>query len=356
MYAFIDSLTFFYHRIFNILFLLCFAATSVHAKVSVCKFTQIRNEIKNQTYISCDLKDVKFNNQSRLDVKIDGSTIKTVQNVLNISLKTDEYFVENEIKSLVKQLKFKSSKLTMIPNVIFQEFQKMEFLYASDVDLNDINSLSFNKAENLLEAFLQNNRLKTIKSYVFVHTKKLEVLDLSANRIENIQAFAFIGLNNLKSLDLSNNKLSELDDSTFIPLVNLNAIWLNHNQLTLITSIIFTKVNQKLQKISMSHNNINEISPHLFDNLESLRFLLLNGNNCIDKSFINHVIPENASIKMELKKCHQKYRKVLPKDDEEFNIANVLKRVESATKICNDEFAILKDLQASIEDQMKQLS
>jgi Leucine-rich repeat (LRR) protein len=117
----------------------------------------------------------------------------------------------------------------------------------------------------------------------------------------------------------------------------------------MIYSTLFTKEHRKLQRISLNCNKINEISPHVFDSLEKLEFLLLSGNKCINKSFNNHVIPENASIKMELRECHKNYRKLFPTDDESFNVTNILKRMKNATENCANEFAALTDFQRNVE-------
>ena len=267
---------------------------------------------------------------------------------------TNEKISSESFRNTITRVAFKWSKLSNVPNEIFTKFPQLEIFDGSHINLQNLNSLSFNKAENLLDVFLNNNNLKNINSYVFVHLKKLETLDLSFNNIQVVHLFAFNGLDSLQSLDLSQNKISNLDDSTFLPLKNLNSIWLDRNRLKVISSYLFTEVNDQLERISMNRNSISVISPKVFDRLKNLQFLHLNGNECISKSFVNHVIQENVSIKMELRSCFKNYRKNFLNEIEEINLELQLKELKNATVVCGAYLLIYNDLIENYESQIEE--
>jgi hypothetical protein len=219
------------------LLLLFFVTPPLLAKEHSCTIKQFINERRNESLITCELHNVKFDEKLHFGLKLDNSTLEElqmVQNVLdglNLSNATQEVevinlagfiqtinlqevkadddlvglnqtiilqddklsddsvgsnqteniqvdetvnltesnqtnnFTENEANNLIQRLKFKSSKLSMIPNIIFVKFKQLKVFDSSNVDLRSINSLSFNQAEHLREIYLQNNRLKVINSY-----------------------------------------------------------------------------------------------------------------------------------------------------------------------------------------------
>lgn len=246
--------------------------------------------------------------------------------------------------SFVSELKFKSSKISSIPNIIFRTLPQLKKFDASNVELHLIDRLSFNFAENLEQISLHSNLLTAIIDSVFVHTKNLKFLDLSGNKIKDIAANAFISLENLEKLSLSINQITTLDDTTFAPLANLQWITLDRNQLKIISSELFS-ANYNLRGILLNANSINVISPHAVNKLEHLKFLMLAGNNCINMDFKNHFIQENAGVKYELRSCFKEYRK-LGFDDDKHNITRIMKarleQVEAANKGCESDSSILE--------------
>jgi Leucine-rich repeat (LRR) protein len=275
---------------------------------------------------------------------------------IETALEVDEDYIEDETSSdIVKELKFKSSKLTAIPMKVFEVFSQLEVLNAAGTELRNLLPRTFEKAENMLAIFLQNNRITKIGNEVFGDVRGLRVLDLSNNQIVKIHAKTFAELESLGDLNLSNNRISELDDETFANLRSLKSIGLESNKLTMIASNLFTKVHKSLATISMNFNQIVEVSPNVFDSLESLRFLFLSGNKCVDRSFKNHVIPNNVSIKMELSECFKKFRKVFPMSDGRFNITKALNQVQKSQEICDYEFYIFKKALEDMERQLEKL-
>lgn len=324
------------------------AAAISQGKVYNCNFYKVEPGNENSSVV-CELKSVKFSERNHFGLKSNKTTLEYLAGIV------EDYIEDDKINDYVEQFKFKESKLSSIPNIIFQIFDKLQVFDATNTELKYINAKSFKSTENLLKMFLHNNRLTTIDNFSFSGTKKLETLDLSSNIIVKVHSRAFASLDSLIDLNLSNNKISSFDDETFQNLLNLKWLGLDHNQLTMIASTLFTKNHGNLEGISLNFNNIKEISPNVFDNLKSLRFLMLAGNKCVNKSFNNHVIQENTSIKMELNQCHKNYRKVFPLDDEKFNITMNLDRLEKSREICNYEFTSVNESVTNIHQQLEKL-
>lgn len=325
---------------------------SIDAKIYECIFTKLLSNDANKTNefsVSCELFNVNFHENKRFILSLN---VKALENAAGTG---EDYFEEDNIKEIVKELKFTSSKLSFVPNSVFETFGQLQVFNADNCELKSIHPNSFKNTGNLIKIFLQNNRIKQIISYGFVDAKNLKLLDLSNNEIVKVLSNAFAGLESLENLFLSNNKISYFDDEIFANLENLVNIELNNNQLTMIVSNLFTKVHKKLSTISLNFNEINEISPHVFDSLESLKILLLSGNKCVDISFSDRVIQENTSIKMELIECFKNYRKNFPMDDDKFNVTRVLHRLKASNEICKYEFDSVNESMSNLRKQLEQL-
>lgn len=321
----------------------------VFSKNYECKFSKIQNYTKEDSAVACELNNVNFNQQSNFNLLLNETAIE-------IAAEIDEDYVDDgKTRDFVMKLKFKDSKLASIPTLVFQTFPFLEIFDASNSEFRNFNAKTFQNATNLLELYIQNNQITKLIGYIFHDTKKLKVLDLSHNEIEKIHSKAFFSLEKLEDLNLSNNKVSSLDDDVFANLGNLKSIGLEYNQLTMIASRLFTENHKNLVTISLNFNAIEEISPHVFDNLKSLKFLMLSGNKCVDMNFKSHIIPENTSIKMELNQCLKNYRKIFPMESEKFNLTKALTRLETSNKVCEYEFTSVNESMADIQKQLEKL-
>lgn len=266
------------------------------------------------------------------------------------------FIAMENIDDHVSQVVFKSSKLSSVPNNIFHKFKNLQIFDASDVQLRSVNALTFNNAANLLSIFLQKNRLSIVNNFCFIHSKKLKVLDLSDNEITKVQENAFNSLHNLEKLSLSNNYIKTLHDATFHSLVAVQWIWLDRNKLNLICSDLFSQANAKLYGIYLNNNEINEISPYVFDNLGGLRFLMLDGNKCINQNFKSFVIQDNSAIKLELRDCFKNYRKFANSKDDKFDIMLKWRKLNDSGDECVAEKTRLEGVLKNISDQMAKLA
>lgn len=329
--------------------------------------------MNNQSYISCELNNIKFAGLEAFTINIFKTQVPAVKNITKaafVEAVNGSIGVENitqppvvgavdkshESEVITKtseddfdqvlQVKFKSSNIAVVPNEIFHKFQSLQIFDASHSNVKNLNTLTFNNAAHLHSIFLQNNQLTSIGSYVFVHTKQLEVLDLANNKISHIEQLAFNSLTNLKRLSLSNNRIKSIEEYTFRPLKSLKWIWLENNEITMISSETFTAENHELHGILAKNNAIESISPFVLDNLASLRFLDLSGNKCSGQTFKNHAIKDNASIKFELRGCHENHRKLKLSSDRKHGMYFKVNSVVTSFEQCAADVA---NITASID-------
>lgn len=341
-----------------LLFLVAFCSILfTTAKDFNCKIKKVSIETKQKTFVTCELENVKYDGKDKFGLKWN----KTALEIVAGFTPNEEYIDEERINDFVTQVKFKSSTMSTIPNEIFDKLPQVQVFDAIGVALQSVNALSFNKAGSLLMIFLNHNRLTIINDNVFVHSKNLETLDLSNNKISKITSLAFNSLTSLEELSLSNNHIASFDDGTFSSLTKIKWIWLDRNRITMIPSDFFTKANANLHGIHLDNNELNAISPFVFDNLSALRFLWLRGNNCVSMNFVNYVIPDNAGIKLELKECHQKYRKLMnaanDKNDEDnkYNVTQIYERLRIANNNCANESLSIESVLNLMKQQIAKL-
>lgn len=291
------------------------------------------NNTKELRYSKCELKNVKYFD------KIDPFNL----------IVDDDYFEMDSMRKDIFSIKFVSSTLRIIPNELFAQASSLKYLDISKCSLRELNLLSFNKAENLLELYMQENELVALEDSYFVHTQKLKLLDISSNRITTINENAFRSLGNLERLSLSYNRLAVLADETFVPLRSLEWLWLDHNQLTLISSYLFSLSQHNLKGAYFNDNQITAISPFAFENSPYLDFLMLNGNNCTGKKFIGHKI-RGISVKFEMKECLKEFHRLFPDENPiSFKLQQDVNKMKMRNEACNYETKSLMDALKNLE-------
>ena len=156
---------------------------------------------------------------------------------------------------IVLVVSFVKSKVTYISPKIFEKFNKVEYLWMQEVQVESINEGSFKYAGKLKEIKLANNLIKNVPARTFTGCTALMRLYLQANQIIEVAVDAFEGLKMLKFILLNNNGIKELNSATFATNENLERIDLNHNELKAIPGDLF-KGNLNLKTIYLNNNQI----------------------------------------------------------------------------------------------------
>lgn len=114
-------------------------------------------------------------------------------------------------------------------------------------------------------------------SGVIKKPRALVFLDLSENKVRSLKNYMFTNYSSLKTLNLSNNKIDDLPRNVFGNL-DLEVLRLSHNQLTAIPFQVFAPT-EKLRVLDLSYNGIVTILDHFFKFNRHIEELLLNNNN-----------------------------------------------------------------------------
>ncbi|KAM0679485.1 hypothetical protein GINT2_002328 [Glugoides intestinalis] len=108
--------------------------------------------------------------------------------------------------------------------------------------------------------------------------KNIKRLDITGiKELEKIPDLLFDDLTNLESLSLVNNNIKELQPNLFNNLQKLEYLNLSKNKLTELPSCVFDGL-VNLKSLRLEDNNIKELQPNLFNNLQKLKSLNLSSN------------------------------------------------------------------------------
>ena len=107
--------------------------------------------------------------------------------------------------------------------------------------------------------------------------KNLTQIELNNNKIRKIDLNVFKGLEKLETISLSHNEIEELVVGLFEDLLKLKSLHLANNKLKRIDSNTFKNLIE-LTKLSLQDNLIEEINGKAFENLSNLREIELNNN------------------------------------------------------------------------------
>ncbi|KAM0681135.1 hypothetical protein GINT2_000920 [Glugoides intestinalis] len=105
--------------------------------------------------------------------------------------------------------------------------------------------------------------------------KRLDIIDVK--ELEKIPDLLFDDLTNLESLSLGRNNIKELQPNIFNNLQKLKSLYLADNKLTEFPSCVFDGL-VNLKSLGLVNNNIKELQPNIFKNLQKLENLWFSKN------------------------------------------------------------------------------
>jgi hypothetical protein len=114
---------------------------------------------------------------------------------------------------------------------------------------------------------------------------------------------------NLKMIFIGNGRLKEIQQSDLRPFVKLVFLSLIRNYIEFLEDGLFA-YNPELEFVSFSSNKIIHIGSQVFDNLNKLTWLRLNGNTCIDMEARNNQTAVKEVISQARNKCQQHSNKL----------------------------------------------
>lgn len=151
----------------------------------------------------------------------------------------------------VEAVIIKNSRISFIPNKLFQVFPRLKRLYANEnnSDLREIWQADLEGAKNLIGLYLDNNEISNLTIKNFKEAPNLINLLLSKNPIKDIEDFTFLELENLVLLELSNILIEIVTRNTFAGLHELKFLFLENHCIRIVDKGAFES-NGNLTKLN----------------------------------------------------------------------------------------------------------
>ncbi|XP_050403549.1 TLR4 interactor with leucine rich repeats [Patella vulgata] len=149
---------------------------------------------------------------------------------------------------------------------------------------------------------LNSNSINSIEVQAFNNVPFLDELHLVDNQIATLVPETFEGLDSLTELHLADNRLQDLNENLFRSLKSLIILELSKNNLTNLKMETFVGLEQNLQELNLSRNNLAFlVANDTFENLENLRMLDLSYNKGIKD--IGHLMFPPHLASLSVKNC-----------------------------------------------------
>jgi Leucine rich repeat len=190
----------------------------------------------------------------------------------------------NRSNADVRNIVFTNSSINQIPSNVFQVFRNIIAVQAIESGVTEILAANFVFTSAIEGIFITNNNLPRLRGSPFQTRPSLTHLNLYSNGIESIDDTFFAGIVNLRYLSLGGNSLTSITPELMAPLVGLRTLLASFNSLESLSPRTF-RTNRQIEMIAFEFNNISALGSGIFDNLPSLEFIGLLGNECVNEEF-----------------------------------------------------------------------
>jgi hypothetical protein len=113
--------------------------------------------------------------------------------------------------SRIHTINFRASKLSYMPNEIFENFANLNTLKFQNVDVDELSSKFFANRTSLSNIRIMGSNVKSIAKGSFAGIRKYITLYMNNNEIGSIDEGAFEGLENLGKFDFSNSVIKTVN-------------------------------------------------------------------------------------------------------------------------------------------------
>lgn len=273
-----------------------------------------------------------INNVHTVDLSRNKIRIITKDFIKGLSNLQDLNFASNFIQDIeedafsgatkLTQLNLHNNKLKNITQKTFETLTTLKSLDLGENMITDIHSSGLTALRNLRSLNIRNNKLTKLEGNLFLSQYKLLELDLSNNRLKELSNQSFVGLHNLEDLDLEANNIHTIAPETFKSLQRVVTVDLKGNRLinfnfsviselpylsmldlsenNLFNIEIGDEVKLRLSELSLSKNNLKELSEKVKRIMSSSSLLLLDGNpltcNCKVKWLKDPMLPRQIRV------------------------------------------------------------
>ena len=177
--------------------------------------------------------------------------------------------------SSLQLLDLGSNQLNAIGIGSLAGLRNLQTLVLSGNQIGEIDG-GLSELTSLMTLTMRNNNLAKIVSTTFDAMSQLLTLNLAYNRLTQVPNL--LGLQRLEALSLGHNEIFQLDQYTFSKLERLDFISMEYNALTTIPEQLFATAT-KVSMVDLAHNQLTAIPAQLLAPLSNLQKLDLSSNS-----------------------------------------------------------------------------
>ncbi|XP_061188804.1 toll-like receptor 13 [Saccostrea echinata] len=200
--------------------------------------------------------------------------------------------------SNLKVLNMTKNKLSVIDKLRENvSLPKLEYLNLSDNPITRIQSSSFDRLKNLKSLIIDHIKETIVDSYTFA-SDSLEIL--SIGNIAYFPTSIFSNCLKLQSLTILNTEFSDKNFTEFIlPLKRLHTLRISHSKIKFIPTL---QNFSRLLHLDLSQNSLKNIQSSVFDDLKSIRSIVLHHNLILSIDYISFpsFVWKNKAISLDL--------------------------------------------------------
>ncbi|CAM1293446.1 chp (predicted) [Pycnogonum litorale] len=176
-----------------------------------------------------------------------------------------------------EELDLSSNYISNVHEMSLPVGNKLKRLNLADNLLNAIPFAAVSKLDGLQSLNLAQNQISQTFDVLFEKTLSLDTLVLDENEISVLSPFAFQNFNSLNKTSISKNPLVVVKQDAFKD-AKIKEIRLSENYISEIPEGVFNGLEETLQALNLSNNDLSFIAPGAFRQFDELRTLDLTGN------------------------------------------------------------------------------
>lgn len=192
---------------------------------------------------------------------------------------------------------------SMTPYIIQSIFTTFVNIERLEILRSGISRLEFPETNQLREFVASDGLLGVLRNGTFAGQSNLEVIRLTNCNVTQIEDDAFLGLTRLNRVSLIRNRLTTVPPLAFYRTPAIRVIDFERNNLTRVESAPFRN-NTQLTQLFLEYNQITQIEGDFTRAFrDTLTYVNLSGNVCIDRSFNLNSEADFRFFKMVLQNC-----------------------------------------------------